>query len=97
MTKLFYAIAITLIALFGVIFAILNAEPVTFNYYFGSREVPLSLAIILSMLFGAFLGLLASLSMILKAKRDVAKLKRASEMADKEIANLRAIPIKNSH
>jgi len=97
MSKLFYAIAITLIALFGVIFAILNADPVMFNYYFGSREIPLSLAIILSMLLGAFLGLLASLSLILKARRDVAKLKRAADMAEKEIANLRAIPIKNPH
>lgn len=97
MSKIFYAISITLIALFGVVFAILNAEPVLFNYYFGSREIPLSLAMILAMLFGALLGLFASLSMILKARREVSRLKRAADMAEKEIANLRAIPIKNSH
>jgi len=97
MSKIFYAIAIVLITLLGVIFAILNAEPVQFNYYFGSAQIPLSLAIILAMLLGAILGLLASLAMILKAKRQVSKLKRSAEVTEKEIANLRAIPIKNQH
>jgi len=97
MSKIFYAIAIVLIALLGVIFAILNAEPVQFNYYFGSTQTPFSLAIILAMLVGAILGLLASLGMILKAKRQVARLKRSTEVTEKEIANLRAIPIKNQH
>lgn len=97
MSKILYAIAIASIALLGVIFAILNAETVQINYYFGSKETPLSLAIILSMLLGAILGLLASFGLILKSKRDVAKFKRVAEVAEKEITNLRAIPIKNHH
>ena len=97
MSKILYAIAVALITLLGVIFAILNAEPVQFNYYFGSAQTPFSLAIILAMLVGAILGLLASLGMILKAKRQVSKLKRSAEVTEKEIANLRAIPIKNQH
>ena len=71
MSKILYAIAIALIALLGVIFAILNAETVQINYYFGSKQAPLSLAIILSMLLGAILGLFASLGLILKSKREV--------------------------
>ena len=97
MSKIFYAIAIVLITLLGVIFAILNAEPVQFNYYFSSAQIPFSLAIILAMLLGAILGLLAGLGMILKAKRQVSRLRRSAEMTEKEIANLRAIPIKNQH
>ncbi len=97
MSKILYAIAIALIALLGVIFAILNAETVQINYYFGSKDAPLSLAIILSMLLGAILGLFASLGLILKSKREVSKYKRLAETAEKEIANLRAIPIKNQH
>jgi putative membrane protein len=97
MSKILYAIGIAVIALLGVIFAILNAETVQINYYFGSKDTPLSLAIILSMLLGAILGLLASIGLILKSKRDVAKFKRVAEMAEKEITNLRAIPIKNQH
>jgi len=97
MSKILYAIAIALIALLGVIFAILNAETVQVNYYFGSKDTPLSLAIILSMLLGAILGLFASLGLILKSKREVSKYKRLADTAEKEIANLRAIPIKNQH
>jgi len=97
MSKILYAIAIVLVALIGVVFAILNAETVQINYYFGSKETPLSLAIILSMLLGAILGLLASLGLILKSKREVAKFKRLADVAEKEITNLRAIPIKNQH
>jgi len=97
MSKIFYAIAIVLIALLGVIFAILNAEPVQFNYYFGSTQTPFSLAIVIAMLVGAMLGLLAGLGMIMKAKRQVSRLRRSAEITEKEIANLRAIPIKNQH
>lgn len=97
MSKILYAIVIALIALLGVIFAILNSEAVQINYYFGSKEAPLSLTIILSMLLGAILGLFASLGLILKSKREVSKYKRVADVAEKEIANLRAIPIKNQH
>lgn len=97
MSKILYAIVIALIALLGVIFAILNAESVQVNYYFGSKETPLSLAILLSMLFGAILGLFASIGLILKSKREVSKFKRIAEVAEKEVTNLRAIPIKNQH
>lgn len=97
MSKILYAIAILLIALFGIIFAILNSDSVEFHYYFGSQPIPFSLAIIIAMLIGAVLGLLASLGIIIKAKRQVAKLKRTVEVTEKEIVNLRAIPIKNQH
>jgi len=97
MSKIFYTVLVLLIVLIGVIFAVMNAESVQLNYYFGSQQMPLSLAIVLSMLAGAILGVLASIKLILHSRREVAKLRKASEMAEKEIANLRAIPIKNTH
>jgi len=97
MSKILYGIVILLIALFGVAFAVLNAEAVQFDYYFGKIATPFSLALILALLVGAIFGLLASAGIILRAKRQVAKLKRASAVSEKEIANLRAIPIKNQH
>jgi len=97
MSKLIYTVLVLLIVLIGVIFAVLNAESVQFNYYFGSQQLPLSLAIVLSMLVGAILGVLASMKLILRSRREIARLRKTSEMAEKEIANLRAIPIKNTH
>lgn len=97
MSKLFYAIVIFILVVLGVIFAVLNAEPVQLNFYFGEKHIPLSLAMILATLLGALLGVLASLHLILKSKRQVSRLKRAVNVAEKEVANLRAIPIKNPH
>lgn len=97
MSKLFYTVFVLAVILFGVIFAMLNAESVQLNYYFGAKQLPLSLIIVLSMLVGAILGVLASIRLILKSRREISRLRKASEIAEKEIANLRAIPIKNSH
>jgi putative membrane protein len=97
MSKLIYTVLVLAVILFGIIFAVLNAESVQLNYYFGSQQLPLSLALVLAMVVGAILGVLASISLILRSRKEVARLRKASEMAEKEIANLRAIPIKNPH
>ncbi len=97
MSKIIYGIILFVIVLLGVAFAVLNADPVQLNFYFGQKHMPLSLAILLSTLIGALLGVLASIHLIIKSKRHAARLKRAADMAEKEIANLRAIPIKNQH
>lgn len=97
MSKLIYTAIIFVIVILGVVFAVLNAEPVRLNFYFGAKQLPLSLALILATLVGALLGVLASIQLIIKSRREVARMRRAAEIAEKEIANLRAIPIKNPH
>jgi putative membrane protein len=97
MSRIFYAIAVFIIILVGILFAVLNSEPVKLNYYFGFRETPLSLALMLFLFLGAILGVLASLGLILRSRREVARLRKMAEVAEKEISNLRAIPIKNQH
>ena len=97
MSKLIYTAIIFVIVILGVVFAVLNAEPVHLNFYIGAKQLPLSLALILATLIGALLGVLASIQLILKSRREVARMRRAAEIAEKEIANLRAIPIKNPH
>ena len=97
MSKILYGSAIIVIVLLGILFAVLNAEPVILNYYFNSKEMPLSLAIILSMFVGAILGVLASIGLILRCKKEAMRLRKAADVAEKEISNLRAIPIKNQH
>lgn len=97
MSKLMYTILVLVVILLGIIFAVLNAENVQLNYYFGSQELPLSLAMVMSMIVGAVLGVLASINLILRSRREISRLRKVSAMAEKEVANLRAIPIKNSH
>ena len=97
MLRLVYISLALLVIIFGIVFAVLNAENIQLNYYLGSIELPLSLVLVLAMILGAILGILASLSFIIGSRRSASKLKRSVEVAEKEIVNLRNIPIKNDH
>lgn len=74
MRILFY-ILITLTILFGITFAVLNATPVTFHYYLGTKELPLSFLVALSFTVGAILGWICSITSLLRTKREVFQLK----------------------
>lgn len=97
MVKIVYLFLFLVLVIFGIVFAVLNAEPVQLNYYFGSKDVALSLVLVLAMIVGALLGVIASASMIISHRREVVKLRKAVHLAEKEVANLRAIPIRDNH
>ena len=97
MVRIVYLFIFLILVIFGIVFAVLNAEPVELNYYFGSKEVALSLILVLAMIVGAILGIIASASMIISNRREVMKLRKSVEVAEKEVANLRAIPIRDNH
>lgn len=97
MVRIVYLFIFLILVIFGIVFAVLNAEPVNLNYYFGSKEVPLSLILVLAMIVGAILGVIASASMIISNRREVMKLRKSVELAEKEVTNLRSIPIRDNH
>lgn len=97
MRRFVYLVLTLMVVIFGIVFAVLNADTVQLNYYLGSVELPLSLVIMLAMIVGAVLGIFASLSFIIGSRRNLSKLKRSVAVAEKEIVNLRNIPIKDEH
>jgi len=97
MVRIVYSFIFLVLVIFGIVFAVLNAEPVKLNYYFGSEDVALSLIIVFAMIVGAILGVVASASMIISNRREVMKLRKSVELAEKEVTNLRAIPIRDNH
>jgi putative membrane protein len=88
-------ILLMLIVMLGAVFAVLNAEPVQFNYYFGSHELPLSLVMTIAMGLGVLLGIFACMGMMFGMKRENILLKRKSQLASQEVNNLRALPLKD--
>ncbi len=86
-----------LVSLLGLSFALMNAEPVTLNYYFGKLQAPLSLVLVIALAFGAVMGVLASMWVVITQKREMAKLRKAAKLTEKEITNLRSLPMKDSH
>ncbi|MGD8484979.1 MAG: LapA family protein [Thioalkalispiraceae bacterium] len=97
MLRLFYIIFSLIILITGISFAVLNADTITLHYYFGELAIPLSLTIISAVIIGALLGIIASSSIIIRLKRDNAHLRKTSELAEKELTNLRTMPIKDKH
>ncbi|MGD9164967.1 MAG: LapA family protein [Chromatiales bacterium] len=84
-----------LIVTLGAVFAVLNAEPVQFNYYFGSRELPLSLIMTMALGTGALLGIFACMGLMFGMKRENIQLRRKTQLASEEVNNLRALPLKD--
>lgn len=97
MLRSIYYILLFLLVILGISFACLNAEPVTINYYFSSGTHPLSMILALGFSMGAVIGFTASLGMLFRSKRSAYRYHQRAKVAEKEVANLRAIPIKEVH
>lgn len=93
--KIINSIIILFIIILGISFAILNGELVTVHYYIGIKQIPLSLVMALTFSFGLMIGLLITIFYIFRLKTEKYRLKKRLKIADQEIENLRAIPIKN--
>jgi len=97
MTRFISIVFIILILLLVLLFTLLNAEPVSLNYYLGQVEQPLALILVVSFVGGALIGLLSSVVVILSSRREVSKLRKQIKSTEQEVTNLRSIPIKDKH
>ncbi len=79
----------------GLSFAALNAEVVAIHYYWGDGALPLSLLLAMALALGVVLGILGSLMMVLRSKRELLQLRRQVSLAQSEIKALRALPVKD--
>lgn len=89
-------IILVIILLLGISFAVLNADPVAINYYIGKHSVPLSLLLVFSFAVGGIFGLAVGLFMYFKQKTRNFRLKSRIKLAEKELENLRTIPLKDN-
>ena len=94
MLRLFGFILLIILIVLGLSFAVLNAEPVPLNFYFGTRDIPLSMVVVLSLATGALIGVLVSMGMILRLKQQAAQLRRKLQRAEKAADQLSVIPAK---
>jgi lipopolysaccharide assembly protein A len=80
--------------LIGLTFASLNSTPVVFNYYLGAKTITLSLLLVFTFGAGIVFGLLITIISWIKAKKNNLQLKSRLKIAEKEVKNLRSIPIR---
>lgn len=83
------------IVIFGVAFAALNSESVTINYYLSQSTLPLSLLLVFVFAFGCLVGMVVGFWLLIKAKIVNYRLRQRLSLAEKEIENLRAIPLQD--
>ncbi len=95
MKKVLALLVLPVVALLGLEFALLNSQPVQFNYYFGSLEAPLALIIVVTLFLGSVTGGLVCMGAVLKEKSHNAGLRKRIGVTEKELRNLREIPLKD--
>lgn len=84
-----------LLAAMLVVFALLNAGSVDIHYFLGKRTMPLSLLLLAAMMLGFFIGILGTLRSMLHARTKAYRLKKKVHVLQKELDNLRAMPVKD--
>lgn len=92
--RIFSYIILLMLMLFGLTFASLNSAPVVFNYYLGTKQIALSLLLVLTLGVGIVIGIVFTLFPVIKLKNDNRRLRAKIKIAEKEVENLRSIPFK---
>jgi uncharacterized integral membrane protein len=90
-------IVLMCVFILALLLAYANGTTVVLDYLGGSARVHLSSALLGAAIIGWILGLLSSLTIILRLKRETWRLKRSAREAEAEIRNLRNVPLKNDH
>lgn len=90
---LFYVSLIVL----GVSFSVLNAKLVELDLYFRTLTIPLSLLLVTVFAFGMVWGLSFIIFRYLRLKVTFSQLKGQLALSEKEVKNLRSIPIQDQH
>ena len=92
MARLFGFLMMVILVVIGLSFAVLNAEPVLLHYYFGNREIPLSLIVVGALAVGAIFGILASLGVIFKLKAQTSGLRKKVKSLEKDATHITTTP-----
>ncbi len=90
---LFYLILMVI----GVSFAALNASSVPVNFYIVTFKMPVSVLMIVTLGVGIVVGFFLFLARYWRLKNEHRKLKTQLKLTEKEIKNLRAIPLQDQH
>ncbi len=85
-----------LIFIISLVFFLKNNQTITFNYLVDSQELSLSFLLFVSLSIGALLGVLAWLPKIFSLKHRISRLQKQVKLTEKELNNLRVMPMKDT-
>ena len=89
---------ILLLAVFlcGALFTSVNTDVVVVDFYLDSQEMPLALALLAALTVGVLIGALAGLTLSIKYRNRLRLANRQVKKLDKELENLRALPVRDA-
>lgn len=97
MKRIVYILLTLIVMTIGLTLVIKNPAEVELNYYFDIHWTgPLTLVILASVFMGLMLGLMGSLMMLLRVRRELAQSRRTNKRMKQELLNLRSLPIKDA-
>jgi putative membrane protein len=86
-----------LLIIIGVSFAALNASTVQVNLYFKTVSMPISVLMTIMLGMGIFIGFILFIGRYWSLKLSCHKVKNQLKLTEKEIKNLRSIPLQDQH
>lgn len=96
MKKLFYLGFFLILAVLALTINLKNPQSVELNYYFGLQwEAPLVLVLTATFILGLVFGWLFMTFSVIKNKRVAGKTRKQLAKVEKEVENLRTMPIKS--
>ena len=96
MVKLLYLLIAAVIGVAGFFFFLRNDQTVHLDFFFGAVDANLPLVLLLTLALGVVLGFLASLPLVLRMRRRNSGLQKRNDLATREIANLRSLPLRDA-
>lgn len=81
----------------GVSFASLNASSVAVNLYFKTVTMPISVLMTIMLGIGVLIGMLLFVFRYWRLKVEYHRMKSQLKLTEKEIKNLRSIPLQDQH
>ena len=93
--RLLHYVLILLVLLAGVSFSMLNPGQITINYWLSTKTLPVPLFSVMIFVLGFFIGLLLTAGLFLGARMESWRLRRKLGLAEKEIQNLRTLPVQD--
>lgn len=86
-----------LLIILGVSFAALNATSVQVNFYIKTLSMPVSVLIAMMIGLGILIGFFLFMVRYWRLKVECRRIRNQLKLTEKEIKNLRSIPLQNQH
>ncbi len=95
--RLLMLVLYIVLIIIGVSFAALNASSVEVNFYFKTVSMPTSVLMTIMLGVGVLIGFLLFVGRYWRLKNEYRKISNQLRLTEKEIKNLRSIPLQDQH